>query len=250
MTATDLLAHLAGLDMHLLLEDGGLVIDAPAALLTPALRQQIAAHRADLLALLAAESMHGPPTGAGGPQAGPHATVPATDQHQPTDAGLGHPDDERTAPEPPEVLTGRPVPLPANLPAGPLPLWCYDRVHGIEPATPAPDGLTPEQIATEVAAARADWERLVHPVPVRFRPKPQPYRDADLVARILDAGERLHWPALLLRPGERLAAGEACWRRFIATAPLDRLLDATEERQLDAPPADRWPPSWPLEVKS
>jgi len=36
----------------------------------------------------------------------------------------------------------------------------------------------------------------------------------------------LHWPALPLRPGERLAAGRTCWETFVKAAPADRLADA------------------------
>lgn len=240
-----LLDTLAAAGIVLTVDGSKLWYTAPTGALTPALRAAIAAHRADLLVLLAAETM---PEWR---QDGPHATVPATDQHQPIDAGLRHPDAaapyactcgelaagpcqqigpdcwqgecsaghliQRTAysfQHPPEVHTGRPV-LPATMPAEPLELWCYDRVHGIEPATPAPDELTAEKIAGAVAAARDDFDRLVHPVVLRYRRKPSPYRDLELVARVLDAGLRLGWPALPLRPGERLAAGHEGGRGVI-----------------------------------
>jgi hypothetical protein len=126
---------------------------------------------------------------------------------------------------PPEVSRGTPVALPAGLPAGMLPLWLYDRVHQIEPPSPAPADLTDEQIASAVAAARDEWERLVRPASYRRR-KAAEVRDPELVAAVLTAGERLGWPALQLRPGERLAAGESNWRAFLANGPVDRLRDA------------------------
>jgi len=54
MPAADLLDTLAGRDVRLSLEAGQIVIDAPAGALTPALRQQIAAHKTELIALLTA----------------------------------------------------------------------------------------------------------------------------------------------------------------------------------------------------
>lgn len=149
---------------------------------------------------------------------------------------------------------GRP---PPPSPAQPLPLWIFDRLHplpGIDP-TPAPPDLTAEQVAAAVQGARAAFDRLVaeqtapapaacdRPAPVlpRFLPKPPEERPPDLVRRILAGGARLGWPALLLRPGERLMAGEDRWRTFVAAAPLDRLHDAASALRRLAGDAGREP---------
>lgn len=233
---------------------------APAGALTPELRQQIATYKAELLALLAAGD------GTASRQDAPHGQIPPTLAPPMPYSDVGQPDAvraskpyrcwydgctatadgpwqqigpdcwqadceaghliQRTAESfdgPPDLERGRPVLLPAYLPDQPLPLWLYDQLHpapGVDPL-PAPPDLTDEQIAGAVDAARQQYQP-----PSRYRPKPQPARDPDQAARILAAGLRLGWPALALRPGECLAAGEDRWRRFAAHGQASRLEDA------------------------
>ncbi len=61
---------------------------------------------------------------------------------------------------------------PQLLPVGALPLWLFDRVHGIDPPLPAPLDLTADQIAAAVAQARTSYEAevqrwRVHPPALR-----------------------------------------------------------------------------------
>jgi hypothetical protein len=56
MTPTELLHHLAGLDVRLAVNGDRLTIDAPAGTVSTALRQELAAHKAEILALLTESS--------------------------------------------------------------------------------------------------------------------------------------------------------------------------------------------------
>lgn len=65
--------------------DGDRLIVAPKDRLTPALRQQMAAHKAELLALLAAENAPE------WPQDAQHTPAAPIDQQRPTASGVGQP---------------------------------------------------------------------------------------------------------------------------------------------------------------
>lgn len=203
--AVDLLEELRGQGITLAAVAGKLRY-RPASAVTLEQRQALAQHRDELLALLAAEPPADAPQSRDIAQEGPSAT------------GEGE----------------------CCLPDGALPLWLFDRLRplsGVRPA-PVPADLPPGEVAAALQAAQAERAALVAAAWERWEPKASPVprgrraavasvpRDEAQAARLLAAGERLGWPALALRAGERLAAGQVCWEAFIRRAHPSRLADA------------------------
>jgi len=246
VTVSTLLAELdqAGIVLHV--EAGRLAYRAPAGALTPELREQVAAHKAALLELLAPSTADLAQLTA--------ATSRQDALHGPRADAVGRMDVADSPPVEQQNNDAGALPLPDHCPTltdvvpdEALPLWLYDALYppgpGESPAIPPPAELTAAQLAAAILTARVTRPDPIvasppggtaRPVgsapeatPHRRPPRPRPAeRDQAAMARILDRGEALGYPSLPYRPGESIAAGGDGWRRFVERAPPSRLADA------------------------